>query len=343
MTEMNTMNQLIAKYFAGEISENEMSQLRGWLESSVENKLLFDDLKQNWESLELQSSPNDKSRVLNRVKAKIKADEPIVEKEVKRLFVRSWYRMAASVIVAISVGTLAWYQINEPFSTLNTLGYEVSDCEAGMQKEIFLADGSHVFMNGDSRVKYKKELSGDERNIFLEGEAFFDVARNEKKPFVIGLDGAEVKVLGTSFNIKAYPEDKLMETSVLTGKVSFKHTHGIWEKDQESMFLVPGQKGVINHESEAFDQLNVDNQHDVAWMKNKLIFNNTSLLEITKTLYRMYGVNFKLSDGSLEDLKITADFENEELEEIMKILEMTSEFSYKMENDLVFIGKKDEF
>lgn len=340
MTEMNTMNQLIAKYFAGEISEDEVSHLRGWLESSVENKMLFDDLKQEWGAFDLHTTSKDKTRVLNKVKARIKADEPIVKKEVKTLFMRSWYKMAASVIVAISVGTLAWYQVNEPFSTLNTLGYEVSDCEAGMQKEILLSDGSYVFMNGDSRVKYKKELPGDERNIFLEGEAFFDVARNEDKPFVIGLDGAEVKVLGTSFNIKAYPEDKLMETSVLTGKVSFKHLHGIWKKDQENMFLVPGQKGVINYENESFDQLNVDNKHDVAWMKKKLIFNNTSLLEITKTLYRMYGVNFKLLDGSLEDLKITADFENEELEEIMKILEMTSEFSYKKENDLIFIGKK---
>lgn len=341
MTEMDKINQLMAKYFAGEISQEEMNQLGDWLESSAENKKLFNDLQKEWSNLELKSSSTDRIRVLSKVKERIKSEEK--EVLVRKIAFNSWYRRAASIVVVIALSTLMWYQIQEPFSTLNTLGYEVENCDAGDQKEVLLADGSHIFLNGDSRVKYKKELAGSLRNITLQGEAFFDIERDEQKPFVVYLNDAEVKVLGTSFNIKAYPEDEKVETSVLTGKVVFNHVHGILKKKRENMFLIPGQKGIINHDSNSFDQLQVDNELDIAWMKRKLHFINTPLSEITKSLYRMYGVKFKLTDGSLKDLKITASFENEKLEEVIKILEMTSEFSYKMETNLVTIGKKDEF
>ncbi|WP_165835936.1 FecR family protein [Marinifilum breve] len=340
---MNKINQLIAKHFAGEISDKEASQLGDWLKASAENEKLFNDLKGEWENLELKSSISDRFRVLNKVKARIEAEEKQDVKVVRNLFNSSWYRIAASVIVLISISAISWDQIQNPFSIINTLGYEVSTCDAGDQKEILLSDGSQVFLNGDSRVKYKKNLAGEERNVYLQGEAFFDVARNEQKPFVIGLKKAEVKVLGTSFNVKAYPEDEKMETSVLTGKVAFKRTEGFLNRNQESMYLVPGEKGVVDRSNKSIDKLHVDNKLDVAWMNKDLHFENTSLLEITRTLYRMYGVNFKFMDGSLKDLKITANFENEKLEEVIKILEMTSEFSYKMENNLVTLGAKGDF
>lgn len=343
MTELKDIYQIIAKHFAGEISDKEAGQLGDWLKASAENEKLFYDLKGEWENLELKSTISDRSRVLNKVKARIEAEEKQEDKVVRKLFGSTWYKIAASVIVLISISVITWYQIQDPFSTLNAFGYEIEKCDAGNQKEILLSDGSRIYLNGDSRVKYKEDFPGKERNVFLQGEAFFDVARNEQKPFVIGLNKAEVKVLGTSFNVKAYLGDKRMETSVLTGKVSFKYTEGIFKSNEESMLLVPGEKGVVNSSNKSFNKLQVDNNIDIAWMKKELHFENTTLLEISKTLYRMYGVNFKLTDGSLEDLRITANFENEKLEEIIKILEMTSEFSYKIEKNLITIGLKGEF
>ncbi|MDE5416929.1 FecR family protein [Labilibaculum sp. DW002] len=340
---MDKIHQLIAKHFAEDISSEEMSQLRGWLDASAENKMLFDDLKQKWDALELSSSSNDKTRVLNNVKERIRAEKKKSEKSVRNLFYGNWYRLAASVALTISLGSLAYYQLSEPFSILNTIGYEVKECEAGENSVFLLADGSQIVMNGDSRVKYKENLPGIERNIYLEGEAFFDVARNEQKPFVINMDGANVKVLGTSFNVKAYPDDETMETSVLTGKVAFTPTKGILNKEKESIFLIPGDKGFINEKRNQVDKLNVDNQLDIAWMKKNLNFSNTALADLTKSLYRMYGVKFKFTDNDLKDLKITASFENEKLEEVMKILEMTSEFSYQIKNDLIVIGGENEF
>ena len=342
MTEMDKIHQLIAKYFAEDISSEEMSQLRGWLDASAENKMLFDDLKQEWDNLELFSSSKDKTRVLNNVKERIRTEDKKSGKTVRKLFYGNWYKLAASVALTLSLGSLAWYQISEPFSKLNTIGYEVKECKAGEQSDYLLADGSQIVMNGDSRVKYKANLPGTERNIYLEGEAFFDVARNEQKPFVINMDGANVKVLGTSFNVKAYPEDETMETSVLTGKVAFTPTKGILKKEKESILLIPGKKGVINQKKNRIDKLDVENQLDIDWMKKKLNFSNTALADLTKSLYRMYGMKFKFTDNSLRDLKITASFENEKLEEIMKILELTSEFSYLVKEDMIVIGKKNE-
>lgn len=343
MIEMDKIHQLIAKHFAEDISTDEMSQLRGWLNASAENKMLFDELKQEWNNFKLISSSKDKARVLNNVKERIRTEDKKSDKPVRKLFSGNWYKLAASVAILVSTGFLAWYQINEPFSTLNTLGYEVKECNAGENGDFFLSDGSQIVMNGDSRVKYKSDLSGSERNIYLEGEAFFDVARNEQKPFVINMDGANVNVLGTSFNVKAYPEDEFMETSVLTGKVAFMPSKGRLLKQGASIFLVPGKKGIINANENLINELEVDNQLDIAWMKKDLNFSNTAFSELTKSLYRMYGVGFKFTNDNLKDLKITASFENEKLDEVMKILEMTSEFSYQIENNLIVIGEKNEF
>ena len=242
-------------------------------------------------------------------------------------------RIAASVVTFISLGALSYYEISDPFSHLNLIGYDLIEADAGEQQSQILADGSTVYLNGDSRLKYKIDSESTERKLYLEGEAFFDVARDESKPFVIGLEDSKVQVLGTSFNIQAYPEDEQISTSVITGRVAFEASRS------ESLILVPGNKGVINKSKNSIDKLDVDNSKDIAWVGKTLYFNNASVSEMSKSLYRMYGVKIKLVDGSLEDLRITAKFENENIDEIFKILEMTNEFSYLIEGNVVMLGE----
>lgn len=344
MTEMDDIYNIIGRVLSGEASSDEEENLRRWLEQSKENRELFENMSLAWKGAGLIASPSDESRVLNRVKSRIREEQNAIEKKTKTLPLFGWYRAVASVLLLVALGSLTWFQLADSFSWLNTIGYEVVACEAGQQQDIELTDGSIVYMNGDSKLKYKADFEKTERNVFLQGEAFFKVARNEQKPFVIGLKEAEVKVLGTSFNIKAYPEDQMVETSVLTGKVAFTHrNHFLNSKNDESIHLTPGQKGVIDNFRGSLVSKEVDNQLDIAWMKRELIFENTNLDELTKSLHRMYGVNFKLTDGSLKNLKITAKFENEKIDEVLKILEMTSEFSYKIDENLIVIGKKGEF
>ncbi len=336
---MSEIHHIINKVLANSASKEEQNMLDRWLREKPENQQSFDLKRQQWEEMLLFVDVEDKKRVFANIKNKIDQDKKLIDftERSTRKSSWGWMKVAASVVSLISLGALSYYEISDPFSHLNLVGYDLVEANAGVQKTQVLADGSTIYLNGDSRLKYKIDSESEERKLYLEGEAFFDVARDESKPFVIGLEKSKVQVLGTSFNIQAYPDDEQISTSVVTGRVAFERS------DDKSLVLLPGNKGVINKHQKSIEKYDVDNSKDVAWMNKALYFENTSLSEMAKSLYRMYGVKLKFTDGSLNNLKITAKFENEKIEEILKILEMTNEFSYKIDNELVLIGRKGEF
>ncbi|MCZ4695404.1 DUF4974 domain-containing protein [Ancylomarina euxinus] len=336
---MSEIQNIITKVLAGSANKEEQDLLNDWLREKPENKRSFELQRQQWEEILLVVDEEDKKRVFTDIKKRINQETKVVDfnERVSKKKSMGWMRIAASVVAFISLGALSYYEISDPFSHLNLIGYDLVEAEAGTQQTQLLADGSTVYLNGDSRLKYKVGSEANERKLYLEGEAFFDVARDESKPFVIGLEMSHVQVLGTSFNIKAYPEDEQISTSVITGRVAFEASN------TESLILIPGNKGVIDKDKKSIAKLDVDNSMDLAWMDKALYFENTSLSELAKSLHRMYGVKIKLTDGSLKNLKITAKFENEKFEEILKILEMTNEFSYRIDKEVVLIGRKGEF
>lgn len=336
---MNKIQYIITKVLANSASEKEQDLLNDWLIEKPENKQYFELKCQQWEEMLLLVDEEDKKRVFKDIKNKVGIETKVIElneHHVKRKSM-GWMRIVASIVTFISLGAISYYEVSDPFSHFNLIGYDLVEVDGGDQKTQLLADGSTVYLNGDSRLKYKIDSESSERKVYLEGEAFFDVARDEARPFVIGLEDSQVQVLGTSFNIQAYPEDGQISTSVLTGRVAFEASKA------ESLILVPGNKGVLNRNRNSIDKLDVDNSKDIAWMERCLCFENTSLSDMAKSIFRMYGVRIKLVDDSLEDLKITAEFENENIDEIFKILEMTNEFSYKIEDDIVTLGKSGEF
>ena len=336
---MSEIHHIINKVLANSASKEEQNLLDMWLREKPENQHSFDLKRQQWEEMLLVVDVEDKKRVFANIKNKINQDSKLIDfaERIKRKSSWGWMRIAASVVSIISLGALSYYEISDPFSHLNLVGYDLVEANAGVQKIQVLADGSTIYLNGDSRLKYQIDNDSEERKLYLEGEAFFDVARDESKPFVIGLEKSQVQVLGTSFNIQAYPDDEYIATSVVTGKVAFER------RKDKSLILLPGNKGIINKHQKSIEKYDVDNSRDMAWMNKALYFENTSLSDMAKSLYRMYGVNLKFTDGSLKNLKITAKFENEKIEEILKILEMTNEFSYMTDNELVLIGRKGEF
>ncbi len=336
---MSKIQYIITKVLASSASKQEQDFLNDWLMEKPENKKIFDLKRQQWEEMLLTVDEEDKKRVFTDIKNRVGIETKTIDfnEHVAKKKSMGWMRIAASVVTFISLGALSYYEVSDPFSHLNLIGYDLVEADAGNQKNQLLADGSTVYLNGDSRLKYKIDSESSERKLYLEGEAFFDVARDETKPFVIGLEDSKVQVLGTSFNIQAYPEDNQISTSVITGRVAFEASKA------ESLILVPGNKGIINKDRNSIDKLDVDNSKDIAWMGKALYFKNTSLSEMSKSLYRMYGVTIKLIDGSLEDLRITAEFENENIDEIFKILEMTNEFSYSIEGDVVMLRESGKF
>lgn len=202
----------------------------------------------------------------------------------------------------------------------------------GLRTTVTLPDGSEVTLNADSRIRYSREFAGDTRTVRLDGEAFFDVTRNGK-PFVVEASSAKVTVLGTSFNIRAYENEKLLTASLVEG--SLKVDAG----DCESI-LEPGKQVVLDKGSGRSSIEDMQAGRATGWMDGKLYFASMPFSEIANTLSRAFNVNISIGNPSLAEKTLTGRFENgENLEQILAVMRLSVAFRdrFDPENNTIII------
>ncbi|MFT3847087.1 MAG: FecR family protein [Lacibacter sp.] len=228
--------------------------------------------------------------------------------------------------------------------------------KTGSNAQFKLPDGSTVWLNAGSKLNYEKINETGIREVYLTGEAFFDVVKNPKRPFIIHTSSIDIKVLGTAFNVKAYPDDKTVETSLIRGsvEVTVKNNPG------EKYLLKPNQKLVlynayindrvvgkaqrivpVNLPAVAIKQLSYINgdstSNEISWMRNELAFEDESFADIAKRMERWYGVEFEFRNMKIEQERITGSFEMETLAQALEALKFTTKFDYKIEGKKVLI------
>ena len=224
----------------------------------------------------------------------------------------------------------------------------------GAKTAIRLSDGTQIWLNADSKLTYDKNFSEDLREVTLSGEAFFDVAHNPARPFVIHTQKMDIKVLGTTFNVKSYDGDATAEASLLKGKieVTFK------DRSAEKIILRPHEKIILRKEdkqpanSASRNDLRIQVQDwmphvqdslllvETAWMQNKIAFENESLQNIAAMMERKFNAEIIFHDASVRELRFTGIFETENLEKIFEILSLTRQFKYRVEGNRIIIFKK---
>ena len=177
----------------------------------------------------------------------------------------------------------------------------------GKTSEVLLPDGTRVFLNAGSRLIYPENFSGKTREVFLVGEAYFDVKHDLNHPFIVQLNDLRVKVLGTRFNISAYSADNIIETVLAEGKVSMeKNNAGLFDKVTE---LVPGQLASFDRTIQSINLKSVDANNYILWTKGLFQFESTDLSRITKRLERYYNIRFEYKDPLLGGLRISGKME----------------------------------
>ena len=183
-----------------------------------------------------------------------------------------------------------------------------------------LPDGTLVSLNNNTKIKYPKRFGSETREVSIEGEAFFEVKPNKNKPFIIHAGKAQIKVLGTSFNVSAYPDAKLVEVIVQTGEVQVlnKMTEA---KQTNELILTPGDKGTLVYASNTLLKSINQDPNFLAWKTHNLIFKATSLREVIVNLEKVYKVNIRLADPKLNKRLLTAQFNNDPLDFILKVIE----------------------
>lgn len=318
---------LVARHFSGEGSAEDEAELKKILDNSPEDKARYEALVLYWGKSK-QRGESELAAAYRKVQSRL--EQPTNGSRDRRPLQRSrtmfrrGIRISIAACLLITAGFFTWRQLDEPASAWNT-----RTNSKGQRSTIVLADGSTVWLNAESKLRYPDKFSGGVRQVYLEGEAFFDVTKNPQVPFVIHLSDGIVRVVGTSFNIKAFKNENKVETSVVTGKVAFIAKGKNVSSKGDSVLITPNLKAVYFKESKELIQLSTDSNEDKAWIDGTLIFKSTSFNEITKVLERTFGKKIVFDNEGLKACKLTATFANTSLDEVLELLSKTKDYTYK--------------
>jgi transmembrane sensor len=196
----------------------------------------------------------------------------------------------------------------------------------GIRSQVVLPDGSKVWLNAESTLKFSIPFPKNIRNVDLRGEAYFEVTKNQKQPFVVHSGNVEVKVLGTRFDCKAFDEDKNIEVILEIGKVALNSNVA---SGQDESILKPGDRAVIDKVTGETRIRNEKIEKYIAWHTGKLVFDNTSMAEVVSMLERWYGVDVVVQDKNILNYRFTTTFDNESIFHVIELLSLSSPIQMK--------------
>jgi ferric-dicitrate binding protein FerR (iron transport regulator) len=319
--------ELLAKsiYDQQSTSEEQSSVVEGILHDSKEKDQLLGITKKVDLYFELNKYPAEKA--WEKVQNRIQKESAGKTGRLRRLIYSPLLRVAAAVLV-VALLSVAGYDLFFNPSASGKLIQVVADQSV---KAITLPDGTLVSLNANTRFQYPVKFGKNTREVTIEGEAFFEVKPNKAKPFIIHAGKAQIKVLGTSFNVSAYPSAKSVEVIVKTGKVQVLNKATAETKQNNELILNPGEKGTLVISSNALLKTTNQNPNFIAWKTHDLIFRATSLGEVISNLENVYKVNIRLDDPKLNGLLLTAHFNDYSLDFILKVIETT----FQMETQVI--------
>jgi ferric-dicitrate binding protein FerR (iron transport regulator) len=239
-----------------------------------------------------------------------------------------WKYAAAAASVALLVG-LVYYRIQQPVEV------QTYSLVAQNEREQFvLPDGSLVWLNAESKLTYTDAFGINLREVNLTGEAYFEIKKDVQRPFTVNMNGSHVQVLGTIFNIKAYPTDNEIITTLVEGSVKFVALH----TDKHGVILQPGQQLSFNKDNENIVVRDVDCSPYIAWKDGRLIFRQTPVKEALAIMEHTFRITITTTNSSLDYRKITGNFGTDEKpENILSVMQETLPFRYEVKHDTIFI------
>lgn len=258
------------------------------------------------------------------------------EKKSRAFSLRLFSPLAASILlVGIFIG---YFLLQQDAAAILFEPLKEASASLGEKQHVVLADGSQVWLNAGSKIRYPKDFSGTRtREIYLAGEAFFDIATNEEKPFIVHAGGLAIKVLGTTFNVRSYEKDRIVETTLVEGKVSIESVH------DDSVFqltLLPNQQALFRKDKGTLAMDTVKTENYIAWKNGWMIFDDKPFSFIKETMERWYDVSIHMEDETSLSCTYSARFKDKSLQEVLEIFRNTESIQYRIEGKQVFISGK---
>ena len=300
---------LVHKQLSGDISQGERGQLEAWLQASPDHRHLADTVQKTWELSDgFSETVNlDLDKDFRAIEQKIGEDGTVV----RPLFPRSWLLRVAAVFALVVGGYFVWNALQNPAETFHT----ASTTDQPSTDAIQLADGSKVWLNENSNLEYFTSTTGDERWVKLAGEAFFEVAKDPTKPFIVETSTGEVRVLGTSFSVLNRTGD--IDVYVTAGRVLLS-PKGI----SRSIIMTSNERGRYQKNTFELVKEASPSLNEIAWHTKKLNFENVPLLEVMEVLSKHHDVSLELEnqDKALLDCPVNVTFDNKSIEVAVETL-----------------------
>lgn len=318
---------LITKKLSDEITPVEAQKLEKWLKESEENQRIFDSYQATWNEMDRVNGKSSREIDLEWAKLENEIDfdasAPLATQ--KSLF-SNMYRYAAALLFVVFAGFAVYYFLNDQ-------GTEQLVAELQIQ-EVELSEGSKVTVNSNSKLSYPATFEKDKRVVTLSGEAFFEVATDPDRPFIIQAGEIQVEVLGTSFNVKAYENHNEIEVTVSSGKVAVYRL----ENPDEKVVLIKGQKAIFYKENKKIENSINDNINFQAWKTKQIIFEDTPLPEVVHIINEIYKSDLKLIGTQLNECPVTTTFDNQSLKSVLKVLENTLDLKVEQKGNTFSIS-----
>lgn len=325
--------EILIKFLNDRCSEEEVKEVIRWVNKDAFTHEGVEWGLHDWNEFRESTGFLDEeqqSSLLNKIHQKIilSLNHQTNTKPVVRIF--SWITKVAAVLLLPVLGILIYMLQNQPAESIASAGLTPDSLQivtpVGSRTVVKLPDGSLVYLNHGSKLKYPQQFSGKVREVILSGEGYFDVAYDPGKPFFVNIEKLKIKAVGTKFNVSAYPGEGSIATTLVEGKVSIEPTTGS-DKGKPFYSLVPGQH--VNFEIQTGNIFSVkgDINKYIAWKEGKVIFENESITGVAGRLSRMFNVDIDIAD-EIKEYTYTVTFIDEPLFQILDLMKIATPIKY---------------
>jgi transmembrane sensor len=350
---------LVVKFLKGHCEGHEIENLTEWVRSDPENARLYDEICDIWNAS--SKGRFDSLDALNRVKKRITGNQP----EKNTLPKYALFRVAAVIVLVLVSGVLAYMIASKARGTPSDTITEIT-VPMGSKSKILLPDGTKVILNSGSLIRYSNRFNMEVRELTMEGEAYFDVVHNPRKPFIVRTTDITIKVLGTIFNIKAYPTEGSVETTLISGSLIVEKQ--LENNKTEETRLLPNQRATYirkhgtvflnDTDHESMKRENVKNIEHIkgkvllaqkvetdiftSWKDNRLVFRNEAFQSLVVRLERWYGVKINILDDDLNKFHFNGTIENETIQDVLQFINYTIPIDYTIDHNQITIKIKSK-
>lgn len=325
----NIIETLLPRYCTGQVTDIERQQVKNWMNESEENRRIVR------EHFVLYLTSGQKRVNVEKALCKVKQHMS----PHKRTTWLQWIQRIAAVLfipVVAAATLLVYYQNGEESISPQIWKMNV---KPGMTASLTLPDSTIVYLNSGSSLSYPSFFSGKKREVALSGEAYFQVAPNANKKFIVSTPHqSRIEVLGTCFNIEAYEQDNEITTTLIKGKVNFLYNQN---DSTRQIALSPSQKLIYTPETNKVKLTKTTGISETAWKENKIIFDNTPLEEILHIVGKTYNVEFIIKNKNLKKRKFTGCFNNQPLERVLEHFKRSSTIRWKYIQDEEYKNEKE--